>query len=172
MKTLLTLADFEYLLTQQEKLDADIREQKGISDKEWNSIEFDAKHGAALFVEKAELINECHDLWKYWKSKPVDRFKILDEAVDCIHFLMLIANKKGETPESVLHRFLNGVEFITENYPEDEQLVTSFLRAEGFEINIGIIAVLLDHYGFTTKDIIDQYNRKNEINFERLNSNY
>lgn len=172
MKTLLTLADIEYLLTQQEKLDADIRKKKDISDTEWNSIEFDSMHGAALYVEKAELINECHDLWKYWKSKPVDRFKILDEAVDCIHFLMLIANKKEETPESILHRLHDGLDFITENYSVDEHLVSGFLRAEGFEINIAIIAVLLDHYGFTTKDIIDQYNRKNRINFERLNSNY
>lgn len=172
MNTLLTKADIEYLLTQQEKLDEDIREKKGIKYKEWHSINFDSMHGAALYVEKAELVNECHDLWKYWKSKPIDKFKILDEAIDCIHFLMLIANKKEETPESILHRLHDGLDFITEHYRVDEHLVSGFLRAEGFEINIAIIIVLLDHYGFDSKDIIDAYNRKNEVNFERLRSNY
>lgn len=75
MKTLLTKADIEYLMTQQEKLDEDIRQKKGISFKEWHNIDYDAMYGTALNVEKAEFINECHDIWKYWKSKPVDNKK-------------------------------------------------------------------------------------------------
>ena len=37
---------------------------------------------------------------------------------------------------------------------------------------LGFVLVILDRYGFTTKDIIDEYNEKNKENFSRLESGY
>lgn len=171
MKTLLTLADIDYLLTQQEKLDKDIRNKKGISDDEW--LGMDDKHYIALSVEKAEFINECHDLdnWKYWKSKPVDKEKIIDEAIDVIHFVMLIVNKMNVAED--LYEELVSLDGMMSGSQLTDLSIKNYLKVvNDLPFTMYTTLRILDHYGFTTKNIIDQYNRKNKINFERLESGY
>lgn len=80
-------------ISHQARLDEYIREQKGISDEEWLGDKFFVFHELAYKTEVSEFINECHDVWKYWKSKPVDTNRIVDEFVDVVHFANLIVNK-------------------------------------------------------------------------------
>lgn len=171
MKTLITAADIEYLLTQQEKLDKNIREKKGISQNEW--LDMDDKHYIALSVEKAEFINECHDLdnWKYWKSKPVDREKIIDEAIDVIHFVMLIVNKMNTAED--LHEELVSLDGMMSGSQLTDLAIKNYLKlVNDLPFTMYTTLRILDHYSFTSKDIIDAYNRKNKINFERMAGNY
>lgn len=178
MKTLLTVADIEYLLTQQAKLDKDIREKKGISWDEWQN-NMTSERSLAISVEIHEFINECHDLWKYWKSKPVDKEKILDEAVDVIHFIMLHYGKvlPDLMPlDEAAPNMMEALNFYHSNFNDlpvtSEALEQMILKSEDAVYILYIVLKTLDYYNFTSKDIIDQYHRKNKINFERLQGNY
>ncbi|MEY8559577.1 dUTP diphosphatase [Jeotgalicoccus halotolerans] len=183
IKNMLTKADLQYLLTQQEKLDKDIREKKGITLHDWN-IELNRKHFKAMKIETAEFVNEMHDVWKYWKDKPVDKNKILDEGVDVIHFCCLIINKTGRIVDSVETKLLDEINLVASWYEfekmkaDDEEEVINGLQDDMLSKIVDVyeyfahVLILLGLYGFTSKDIIDQYNIKNKENFRRLESGY
>lgn len=179
IKTMLTKADLHYLLTQQEKLDKDIREKLNISEKKWQN-DMTPEHSLAIEVEVSEFINECHDLWKYWKSKPVSKARIIEEAIDVIHFLMLHYNKgshgKFISKREVAHNmygYLNIFAKEMDDLPVDalalEQLI---LKSEDIVFQLYVVLKVLDHYGFTSEDIIAEYNAKNKENFRRMASGY
>lgn len=179
LKTILNQSDFLYLLTQQEKLDKSIREKLNISEHEWRN-ELTSEHSLAIDVEVNEFINECHDLWKYWKSKPVNKERIIDEAIDVIHFVMLHYNKNahGEfaSTDSAADHMYNHLMFYAKGFddlPVDasalEQLI---LKSDDIVFRLYVVLKVLDHYGFNSSDIMDAYNKKNKVNFERLNSGY
>lgn len=173
MNTLLTKADIEYLMTQQSKLDADIREKKDISDLEW-IVHYHPRHIKALKIESAEFVNATHDTWKYWKDKEIDRDKVIDEAVDVIHFCCLLFNKGPEDSQVVHHDVLYSVMAFEETMPvlDVELLQDELLQYRRPDISLALVLLILDYYNFTTQDILDAYNRKNKVNFERLESNY
>lgn len=167
MKSLLTESDLFYLLEQQECLDADIREKFSINDAEW--IEMNIEHGIALRVEVAEFVNACYKSWKYWKSKPMDRSQILDEAIDVIHFVMLHHNKNydlGITIKTILDTF--GVARQLEDESEVRVRLHYILQyTNKFEILIKLLEIL-DFYDFDRKQIMQAYKDKNKVNFEQL----
>lgn len=167
---------FNKFSTKQEELDSMIREKFGISESEWKN-DLDVQHNIALRVELHELVNECHDLWKYWKQKAVNPDRIIDELVDVIHFLHLILNKMNYDADYHVRE-------INKNIPDDEQekYVTETLGAV-FKINYLIksddlhktyayLLVLADHYAFTLDDIEQAYDKKNNENFKRQERNY
>ena len=171
MKSLLTKQVIIYLLEQQERLDADIRERFNINDTEW--VEMNIEHDIALQVEIAEFVNACYKSWKYWKSKPMDRSQILDEAIDVIHFVMLHHNN---------HYHLN---FVTElvfqemhkvskidNEDEVKNKLHLILKINSrFEL-LSRLLEILDFYDFDRKQIMQAYKEKNKVNFERLAKGY
>ena len=170
MKSLLTEQDIRYLLEQQEKLDLDIREKHDISKYSWDN-EMDSEHEIALRVECAEFVNACYKSWKYWKTKPMSREDIIDEAVDVLHFIMLDWNKLDSTDiESILERF-NDVN-VAENQSEVKSMMHIILIAENaLDIFVYLLTVL-DFYDFDRKQIMEAYDRKNKVNFERLAEGY
>lgn len=167
MKSLLTKQDIIYLLEQQERLDADIRKKFSINDVEW--IEMNVEHDIALRVEVAEFVNACYRSWRYWKSKPMDRSQILDEAIDVIHFVMLHHNKQydlGITTRTILDTF--GVARQLEDESEVRERLHYILQyTNKFEILIKLLEIL-DFYDFDRKQIMQAYKDKNKVNFERL----
>ena len=174
MNTKLTIADVKYLQDKQWLLDSEIMKAKNINLQEWIN-QYQAHHNIALKLELAEFVNECYDIWKYWKSKPIDRKKLLNEAIDVVHFVFLNLNK--------IHTSMEGKFAEIEGYTESanryigekvqihhlEQLVSEDYNTYYV---LGFVLVILDRYGFTTKDIIDEYNEKNKENFKRLESGY
>lgn len=179
LKTMLNKADLFYLLTQQEELDKNIREKLNISEREWRNG-MTSEHSLAIDVEVNEFINECHDLWKYWKSKPVNKERIIDEAIDVIHFVMLHYNKNvhgvfastdsaAYNMEYQLMLFVNGMNDLPVDASALEQLI---LKSDDIVFRLYVVLKVLDHYGFNSSDIMDAYNKKNKVNFERLNSGY
>src|SRR5699024_5695636 len=86
----------KFYVPKQNELDKYIRNKKNISNEDWNDNEFYQKaHYIALKTEVGELVNECRDVWKYWKDKTEDKTKIIDEFVDVLHFATLIFNKQN-----------------------------------------------------------------------------
>lgn len=170
----LTLEDFEYFAKKQALLDNAIMYQKDITDYEWTEV-LDNNHTIAFKVEIAEFINECSDLWKYWKDKEPNRERIIDEAIDVLHFVFLKLNKKHDLPRYHYldyFRITTNVEasrkFLTDKTP---WLITLLNSLDEIQI-LAIVMYILSEYGFTRDDVINQYNKKNAINFERLENGY
>ncbi|UBH07855.1 dUTP diphosphatase [Macrococcus armenti] len=165
---------FNKFSTKQEELDSMIREKFGISEDEWKGENMSIKHGLALQVEKFEFINECHDSWKYWKKKSVVPERIIDEAIDVIHFIHLALNKHEFSSVDFVNSINGDLEELYENIHEVDMLDLIGLLAE--EVNIFklymLLLTILDHYAFTLEDIEQAYDRKNNENFKRQERNY
>lgn len=180
-----TISDFiNDALENQARLDEYIREQHSITDEKWVGSRFKIYHELAYKNEVSEFINECHDVWKYWKIKPVDKNRIVDEFVDVIHFASLIVNKVSvdgyhisETDElrSVVYdlwqeaknnkvapyTFLNTLE--KPNFDTIESTLRPVIQG---------IYFLYTRYGIGIEDVIDAYYKKNKENYERQQNGY
>ena len=153
-----------------------IREKFEISEVEWK-YDLNIQHYIALRVELHELVNECHDIWKYWKQKAVNPDRIIDELVDVIHFLHLILNKMNYDADYHVRE-------INRNVVDDEktEYVTSILgrahhvnyliKADNLHTTYAQLLMLANRYAFTLEDIEQAYDRKNAENHARQNRNY
>ena len=127
----------------------------------------------ALQVEIGELANETR-CFKYWSDKaPSPKDVILEEYVDCLHFILSIGLEKNFqdiniepklTDASLTDQFLNLYidlnDFII--CLSHDQYITLF---EDF-LNLGL------SLGFTEEETENAYIRKNSINHERQNNGY
>lgn len=169
---MLTKEDFEYLLDKQALLDTNIRNTKQISHAQWMSDDMETKHSIALKVEVAEFVNECKDVWKYWTTKTPVPDRILDEAVDVLHFVLLIVNKRSVTGKARL-LYLDIEGYVKEAQKIDShKLLDHMLVSPNIADNLAVLFVILDRYCFTREDILDQYHAKNRENIRRLENEY
>ena|SRR5699024_9345500 len=178
----LTLEDFKYFSKKQTLLDNAIKKQKNITHDEWLH-DLDNNHTIALKVEIAEFVNECSDLWKYWKDKEPNREQIIDEAIDVIHFIFLKLNKSKRQDDSIYSiyelyylvnkklKHIEDVESVSYKNVLSDLLKYNDEKEEP-ELLLFVVLFILSHYGFTRDDVINQYNKKNAINFERLENGY
>lgn len=173
LNTALNKSDIKYLLEQQGKLDESMREQLNISDENWE-FNMQVEHLLALNVEIHEFINSCHKSWKYWKRKEMNMDDVLDEAIDVIHFCMLNINKLPHAPGFLYGRIERQINTRKPLEDRDHVKLIMFDMTSGESVLNKLCGVLqiLDYYGYTTKDVIDQYNAKNKENFRRLASGY
>lgn len=175
----LTLEDFKYFSKKQELLDNEIKKQKNISDDEWKH-DLDINHTIALKIEIAEFVNECSDIWKYWKDKQPNKERIIDEAIDVLHFVFLRINKENRDISDVYELYDLANEQLKYNKENDlinlkdglSNLLEHDSKEEKPELLFLVVLFILTHYEFTREDIIEQYNKKNAINFQRLENGY
>lgn len=127
----------------------------------------------ALQVEMAELANETR-CFKFWSTKEASsRAVILEEYVDCIHFILSIGLEKNyvdimlnvkaissELSEQFLNLYTNIASFIT--CPSADNYLIIFENFLGLGENLG----------FSIEDIEGAYLHKNNINHERQNNGY
>ena len=170
----ITEEQFEYFAENQEKLDSFMRAKRDITLEDWDMSDYYIRvHTIALKNEVSEFVNECRDIWKYWKDQRVNPDKLIDELVDVIHFLHLDFNKS--------HR--NGIEFgffvrqINEMIKEFSEHETYALlyKLETYNSIYTIYACTLlvaQHYGITMDDIKTAYDIKNAENFNRQKRGY
>lgn len=175
----LTLEDFKYFSRKQKLLDNEIKRQKNISDDEWKH-DLDINHTIALKIEIAEFVNECSDIWKYWKDKQPNKERIIDEAIDVLHFVFLRINKENRDINDVYELYDLANEQLKYNKENDlinlkdglSNLLEHDSKEEKPELLFLVVLFILTHYDFTREDIIEQYNKKNAINFQRLENGY
>lgn len=128
----------------------------------------------ALDVELSEFINEVKS-FKYWKkNKIMDKNKTIEEACDCLHFILSLANDmeielkyieamKIAKDVNLLYRFIKAT-LWKDLYLDDESESINKI----FSLLIGLIKEL----GFTYEDLIKEYDRKYEINIQRQKEGY
>ncbi|QIH78293.1 hypothetical protein GTN30_06375 [Macrococcoides canis] len=163
---------FNKFSTKQEELDSMIREKFGISDDEWKH-RLDVNHSIALQTEVSEFINECHDLWKYWKQKAVVPERIIDEAIDIIHFMHLIHNKSDVGNRKFVNKLNHFIEVYDKLKPGKEYVLYNLNSEIDYpEEKYAKLLYILDHYAFTLEDIEKAYDKKWNENHARQQRNY
>ncbi|MBC8060340.1 MAG: dUTP diphosphatase [Clostridiaceae bacterium] len=160
--------NLDELFKLQMKLDKKIVEQHALQNRSLVSEKI-----LALQVEIGELANETR-CFKYWSTKkPSDKVVILEEYVDCIHFLLSIGLDYNFTDISV--------DAIISESKLTDQFINIYI-----DLNDFIICSSKDHYatlfedflslgssiGFSKEDIVEHYLIKNNTNHERQASGY
>jgi dimeric dUTPase (all-alpha-NTP-PPase superfamily) len=128
----------------------------------------------ALIVELGELANETR-CFKFWsKRAPSPKEIILEEYVDCLHFILSIG----------LYYKYSNIELTPLNSTNSDLTptflglnlsISNFINSSSKEgyINIFYNFLLLGNLlGFTEEDIENAYVSKNEINHERQDQGY
>ncbi|MBX0358990.1 dUTP diphosphatase [Halobacillus sp. Nhm2S1] len=126
----------------------------------------------ALLVELGELANETR-CFKFWSTKgPSDKSVILEEYVDGVHFLLSLGldleyrytSTELVEADSQTTAFLSVYSSIENlRMKKDEQ---SYVKAFYDYLILGLTL------GITEKELIEAYERKNAINFERQDEGY
>ncbi|PRR77926.1 dUTPase [Clostridium liquoris] len=157
--------NLQNLFVMQEKLDNHIMEEHNLYGKTLFSEKL-----LALQVEIAELANETR-CFKFWSNKgPSSKETILEEYVDCLHFILTIGLEKNYTDTT----------FTISKEGIDVDITEQFLNLY-IDINDFIICSSKDHYetlfedflllgnslSFSEKEIENAYYRKNTINHNR-----
>lgn len=131
----------------------------------------------ALLVELGELANETR-CFKFWSKKgPSPRDVILEEYVDCLHFILSIGLECGFghisiTPNS---SYSNSDLDITELLLELNIHICNFIKDKTYneyDVILNKFLVLGESLSFSLQDIEFSYLNKNKINHERQNQGY
>ena len=114
-------------------------------------------------------------------KKTIDRQRLLEEAVDVIHFIMLRVNKSGKELQFI-HNYHNYVVSADKKNLKDvdqvKVLMVEMILCSELDVREDIDGVLrdvlriLDFYDFDRKQIMQAYKEKNKVNFERLAEGY
>lgn len=166
------------LLNKQEELDQLILKDIEIDQDERTTCLF-----VALMVELSEMMNELES-FKYWK-KNKNKTNHFEEAIDALHFVLSIINDLIpvlKTTEESLN-----IEIEKENYDKTKKLSYSELylliskiisdlvyenEEEAISAILITILIIIHKMGYTTEDMIKEYNRKYEINIQRQQEGY
>lgn len=164
--------NFEGLFAIQKGLDETI-----LKEKEIEKDIFIEERFLALLTEIGEMANETR-CFKFWSNKQAsDREVILEEYVDCLHFILSIGNyhkHNGVFEQSIifidkhkdhLTNYINELFHMVVRYRNNPDKVF-YLDVWDYFVQIG------DVLGFTPKEIEQAYMRKNEINYKRQEEGY
>jgi dimeric dUTPase (all-alpha-NTP-PPase superfamily) len=128
----------------------------------------------ALIVELGELANETR-CFKFWSKKvPSAKEVILEEYVDCLHFILSIG-LYNEYLDIEMNNSMSTDFTLTDMFLHLNMAISNFISNSSKENyadifnNFLLLGTLL---GFTIEDIETAYITKNEINHERQNQGY
>src|SRR5690625_1219425 len=127
----------------------------------------------ALLVELGELANETR-CFKFWSTKPrSNQETILEEYVDNIHFLLSIGLQKGYEFTYIEVYKIEAAETIQFNHVFQKCMQFYKDQSESNYIALFQAYLQLGHLlGFTESDILQAYEKKNEVNYERQEQGY
>ncbi|MEG0774021.1 dUTP diphosphatase [Clostridium sp.] len=157
------------LFSMQEILDDRIEKQHNL-----HNVSLINKKILALIVELGELANETR-CFKFWSKKsPSSKEVILEEYVDCLHFILSIG-----LYNEYLDIELNSLNYTDSNLTDLFLIlnlsISNFINNQSKENYVNIFSNFLflgKLLGFTPTDIEAAYISKNEINHERQDQGY
>lgn len=163
--------NFKKLFEMQEKLDARIESEHNLQNQD-----LFYKKILALQVEVGELANETR-CFKFWSlKKPSEASVILEEYVDCLHFILSIGIETN-LQNINLNENLNFKDSadLTNMFLNLNEKINTFAKnkSEKNYIDLFEYFILLGNaLGFTNKDVEKAYLSKNEINHKRQDEGY
>lgn len=155
------------LFEKQKELDKYIYEKNNVTAKEV----FERKI-VALLVELGELANELQ-FFKYWKENiSIDGQRAIEEFIDLIHFAIGLAvdlgidehKYSGMRPRDLNKLFIGIANLAT--------VLSISKEKEHAKLLIDNVITLGYQLGLNEEIVLSEYNKKNEINYKRQNSNY
>ena len=126
----------------------------------------------ALQIELGECANEWRG-FKYWSRDQIARRDdMLEEYVDCLHFLLGIGNELGVKPK--LHSRLHTVQpsWIGDIFSDLTARARDLTNEYAWHFYVEIFLDLGFYLGFDGDEIMRGYHDKNDINHERQTQGY
>lgn len=160
--------NLQKLFHMQQELDRYIQSNRNVEESVFR------KKVLALQVELSELANETR-CFKFWSTKgPSDKSTLLEEYVDCIHFLLSLGiekgyNSLGEWPAPLEEQDL------TELFLLAHQSVSEFTEHATHEDYSNLwrtFGALAKALGFSYEEVLAAYIDKNETNYKRQQQGY
>jgi dimeric dUTPase (all-alpha-NTP-PPase superfamily) len=127
----------------------------------------------SLQVELGELANETR-CFKFWSTKePSSKDIILEEYVDCLHFILSIGIEKDfqDITLEVNHITCD----LSEQFLSLYTTITNFVTLPSMDNYLKVFQEFLSlgkNLGFSVEDIENAYLYKNNINHERQDNGY
>ena len=169
----------------QKKLDDRIEKEKGLEGQDLLN-----KKILALLVELGELANEWRG-FKFWSEDQEPRTEIfitspksneplvvrknplLEEYVDCLHFILSIGLDLG-LEEQTAHSFKNGNSILGQFQSIYNELSSLFYHRQmyNYQKALNLIIGLGEMLGFTWEEVEQAYYAKNKVNHERQKNGY
>lgn len=133
----------------------------------------------ATIVEFAEFINEV-EFFKYWKkNKKNNKEKQLEEFADVMHFLLsymvsmnMIYKERFPLPKEVIKPNVRCIGSKTDKLIHITNLFMQDVSFGSMKKAFGLLLVMGELIGFTEKEMIEAYKKKNKVNIERNKNNY
>ena len=127
----------------------------------------------ALQVELGELANEWQG-FKHWKVNPQPKPKMLEEYVDCLHFVLSLGLQLK------FEKYLKRIELNVYDDVTDKLIliITKVGTLRTFKMSANYVQIvemfigLGEMLGFTWEQIEQAYIEKNEVNHERQSDGY
>jgi len=155
------------LMELQKELDKQIIEGRGLQGRNLLPMRV-----LALQVEIAELAQEVSDAWKFWKSpKPRDQKKVLEELVDCLHFLLSIGLAIEVDPYEMPYKVYRRMDLIDQFHAMFDMAGIAYVPNQ-WHWTMSVYLGLCDMLGFTWDEVERAYLAKNEINLARQEQGY
>lgn len=127
----------------------------------------------SLQVELGELANETR-CFKFWSTKdPSSKDVILEEYVDCLHFILSIGLEKNF--ENIMLNSKNITSELSEQFLNLYVNISDFIICSSIDNYFNIFQNFLclgKSLGFSNEDIQNAYLYKNNINHERQDNGY
>lgn len=165
---IVSFATLQDICAKQVLLDRSICEPRGITPHEFK-YELHTKREVSLLVEAGEMINETKT-FKYWSNKRMDPEKVLEEAIDWLHFYcsLLMTDYK---PTQHQHQYDLAVFDRQTFYRSGETLDRLYLelfKSDRGHRTLAAWSLILEHLGYTEEDIVRMYELKNHENYKRI----
>ncbi|MGM0897254.1 MAG: dUTP diphosphatase [Bacillota bacterium] len=160
--------NLQKLFHMQRELDSYIQSNRNVEESVFR------KKVLALQVELSELANETR-CFKFWSTKgPSDKNTLLEEYVDCIHFILSLGIEKGyDSLEQWPAPF--DEHDLTELFLSAHQGVGRFAEQATKEEYLSlwqIFGALAGALGFSYDEVLSAYIEKNETNYKRQQQGY
>ncbi|MGQ4668614.1 dUTP diphosphatase [Metabacillus halosaccharovorans] len=161
--------NLEKLLEMQKVLDDRI-----IEDHELDGQDLFSNKILALKVELGELANEWQG-FKHWKEDPQPKPGMLEEFVDCLHFILSIGLElEFNVTDHYIHSSFEMMDLIDHFDMIFDQISTVKLHQtiDSYQNLIEFFLGLGERLGFTSQMIEAAYLMKNKVNHERQEQGY
>ena len=127
----------------------------------------------SLQVELGELANETR-CFKFWSTKePSSKDIILEEYVDCLHFILSIGIEKDFQDITLNAKHITCD--LSEQFLNLYTTITNFVTLSSVNNYLNVFQEFLslgENLGFSVEDIENAYLYKNNINHERQDNGY
>ncbi|WP_053453647.1 dUTPase [Exiguobacterium sp. BMC-KP] len=170
---ILSLDTLEAICQKQVTLDESICASRGITPDEFAN-DLHTKRYVAMVVEAGETINETKT-FKYWSNGKCDPKKLLEEAIDWLHFyasLLMTDHPKASARRVEYERALFEQDTLFLQNEKLDRLYLCLMQSDRNAKMFAAWSIILEWFGYTETDIIGMYEHKQGINYRRIMEAY